>query len=119
MSATKTIKLGETEIRMRASALIPRLYRYKFGRDIVCDMRRLQDKLDAVRDSGAQLDAIDLTVFEDIAWLLCKHADPAVPDDPDEWLDGIPGVFDVYSIFPEIADLWGSNLRQTSFPAKK
>ncbi len=111
----KKIKIGNNEIRMRASALIPRLYRNKFGRDVITDMRKLQTSV----SNAEQLDVADLTIFENIAWLMCKHADPAVPDDPDEWLDGIDGVFSVYEILPEILGLWSQSQQTTSVPRKK
>ena len=38
----KTISVGGKDVRMRASALIPRLYRYKFRRDMIADMRKLE-----------------------------------------------------------------------------
>lgn len=38
----KTITVGGKDVRMRASALIPRLYRYKFRRDMIADMRQLE-----------------------------------------------------------------------------
>ena len=111
----KIIKIGNNEIRMRASALIPRLYRNKFGRDVISDMRKLQTSV----SNAEQLDVADLTIFENIAWLMCKHADNTVPDDPDEWLDGIDGVFSVYEILPEILELWGQSQQTTSVPRKK
>ena len=40
----KTVVIGNETYRMRASALIPRLYRAKFGRDLITDMRQLQSK---------------------------------------------------------------------------
>lgn len=128
----KTITIGGTEMRMRASALIPRLYRYKFGRDLISDMRQLQKsynkamqaqaKPDATADEiqDAQLSSLDLTIFENVAWLMCRHADTAaVPDDPDAWLDSIDGVFSVYEVLPVILELWQLNNATTSTPAKK
>ena len=115
----KTIKIGNNEIRMRASALIPRLYRNKFGRDVISDMRKLQTSVKKAESGEEQLDIADLTIFENIAWLMCKHADPSVPDDPDEWLDGIDGVFSVYEILPEILELWSQSQQTTSVPRKK
>lgn len=127
----KTVVIGGNEYRMRASALIPRLYRFKFGRDVISDMntlrkalRKAQDvaqKADATEDEirDAQLGVIDLTIFENIAWLLCKHADGTIPDTPDEWLESIDGVFPVYEALPAIIELWDAGASQTSAPAKK
>ena len=46
----KTIKVGERYIKMRSSALIPRLYRFKFGRDMVQDMTAIQKAWKKVKD---------------------------------------------------------------------
>jgi hypothetical protein len=125
----RIITVGGQAVRMRASALIPRLYRFKFGRDMIKDMSQLekaykkavnlsQDASDEER-SEAQFSAVDLTIFENVAWAMCKNADPSVPDDPEEWLDGIDGVFSVYEVLPEVLELWADGLETTSKPAKK
>lgn len=127
----RTVIIGGHEYRMRASALIPRLYRFKFGRDAISDMAALKKSLEKaarLKDSDnmteeeireAQFSAMDLTVFENMAWLFCKHADKNLPDDPDEWLDGIDGVFSLYEALPAIIDLWEASNRTTSVPVKK
>ena len=127
----KIVTVGGQVMRMRASALIPRLYRYKFGRDLISDMRQLQKAYNKAMEArkkenpteedlrDAQLSALDLTIFENVAWLMCKHADPAIPAEPDEWLDSIDGVFSVYEVLPAILELWQINNATTSVPAKK
>lgn len=122
MYLEKVIKVGDTKIKMRASALIPRLYRVKFGRDMVVDLRRLQADMKEVREDETDekcLDAIDLTIFENLMWIMAKHADPEVSSDPDEWLESLPGVFSVYEVLPEIEDLLSQNMATTSVPRKK
>lgn len=122
MAIEKSINIGGQQLRMRASALIPRLYRAKFGRDMVTDMRKLQGSLRDVLDDDTgekQLDIVDLTIFENVAWLMAKHADPEVPSDPDEWLDGLPGVLSIYEVLPDIMELWSQNNVTTSVPRKK
>ena len=125
----RAVNINGKEMRMRASALIPRLYRFKFGRDMISDMRQLQksylkaislpkDASDEERQD-AQLSVLDLTIFENTAWLMIKHANENVPDDPDEWLDSIDGVFSIYEIMPTILELWNANQVTTSVPRKK
>lgn len=125
----RTVQIDGKAVRMRASALIPRLYRYKFGRDIVADMNTLRRNYkkameaakggseEEIRDS--QLSALDLEIFENVAWLMIRHAGEEIPDSPDEWLDGIDGVFSVYEVLPVILELWGENFKTTSVPKKK
>lgn len=125
----KTISVGGKEFRMRASALIPRLYRYKFRRDMITDMKQLEKDFkkavnlpeDATEDEilDAQLSVLDLTIFENVAWLMVKNAGEDIPDDPDEWLDTIDGVFSVYEVLPQMLDIWEGNLATTSVPRKK
>ena len=125
----RTLNIGGAELRMRASALIPRLYRFKFGRDLIKDMSQLEKaykKALSVKEGAtdeerrdAELSILDLTIFENVAWAMAKNADPNVPNDPDEWLDSINGVFSVYEVLPEILELWTDGLNTTSIPAKK
>lgn len=125
----RTVNIGGKDVRMRASALIPRLYRFKFGRDMIQDMNKLrkayakatnlpEDATDEERED-AQLSAMDLTIFENIAYMMVKHAGEDVPNTPDEWLDGIDGVFSIYEIMPTIFELWDANQVTTSTPKKK
>ena len=125
----KTISVCGKDVRMWASALIPRLYRYKFRRDMFADMRQLEKDFkkainlpeDATEEEiqDAELSVLDLTIFENVAWLMIKNAGEDIPDDPDEWLDTIEGVFSVYEILPQILDMWEANLATTSVPRKK
>ena len=125
----RTLNIGGAELRMRASALIPRLYRFRFGRDLIKDMAQLEKaykkalsvKEDATEEERkeAELSILDLTIFENVAWAMAKNADPNVPNDPDEWLDSINGVFSVYEVLPQILELWTNGQKTTSIPVKK
>ena len=125
----KTIQIGEVEVTMRCSALVPRLYRRATGRDLMRDMAALRESYNKALSAAihgteeekkmAQLSALDLEVFENLAWAFCRDADPSVPDTPDEWLDQFPGVFSIYEVFPKMVDLWNESNRTTSVPAKK
>ncbi len=48
---------------------------------------------------------------------MAKHADPAIPDDVEEWLDGF-NTFSIYQVLPELIKLWGLNVK-TDAEAKK
>lgn len=129
MANTRTVIIDGREVNMRASALLPRLYRFKFGRDIIQDIGQLrksykkymdlpEDATDEEREA-AQLSIVDLSIFEDLAWLMIKHAGEEVPDTPDAWLESIDGIFSVYEVMPVIFDLWGESMRTMSVPKKK
>ena len=124
----KIINIGGKEVKMRASALIPRLYRFRFGRDIIRDMAALKKAFnkknelpeDATEEQkqDAALSEMNLMIFENVAYIMAKHADPSIPDDPNEWLDGFE-MFSIYEIFPEILQMWNLNNEITSKPKKK
>ena len=124
----KTLFIDGKEVKMRASALIPRLYRFKFGRDIIRDMQQLQNayqknqKLPANASQeereNAQFTILDLTIFENVAYIMAKQADPSIPDTIDEWMEGF-SMFLIYEVMPEIIDLWELSNFTTSTPKKK
>lgn len=125
MSLERTVTISGHDVRMRASALIPRLYRSRFGRDIMTDMADLaKDYTDvaAAKKEGkpASLSIDTLTMIEDITWLMAYHADPEnIPDSPDAWLDSIDGVLSVYAVIPAVLSLWKDSQTTTAIPAKK
>ena len=121
----KTIMIGGREVRLRASAAIPRLYRIKFRRDILQDMQTIKKAVEkSVQENaqeGGQMSSIPLEaleLFENVSYLMAKHADPAVPPTVEEWLDGFE-TFSIYTVFPAIEELWMANVQQLSTPAKK
>ena len=121
----KTIMIDGREVRLRASAAIPRLYRIKFRRDILQDMQTIKKAVEkSVQENaqeGGQMSSIPLEaleLFENVSYLMAKHADPAVPPTVDEWLDSFE-TFSIYTVFPAIEELWMANVQQLSTPAKK
>ena len=121
----KTIMIDGREVRLRASAAIPRLYRIKFRRDILQDMQTIKKAVEksarenakeAGQMSSIPLEALEL--FENVSYLMAKHADPAIPSTVEEWLDGFE-TFSIYTVFPTIEELWMANVQQLSTPAKK
>ena len=125
----KTVIIDGKEVRMRASALIPRLYRVKFGRDMIADMRQLQKAYNRARSlpkdateeerQDAQLSVMDLTIFENVAYMMVKHGGNDIPDTAEEWLDSLSGVFSIYEVLPAILELWHMTNQTTSVPKKK
>ena len=88
MAVTKKIEIDGKEVTFKASAAVPRLYRIKFGRDIYKDLRQLEKSVGENDEDNSNLDLFSLEMFEDLAWLMARHADPAnVPDSP----GGVPG----------------------------
>lgn len=118
MALTKTIDIDGKQVTFRASAAIPRIYRNRFHRDIYKDLRDLQKGIDGENPEESSLDSFSLELFEDISYIMAKHADPQnVPESPDEWLDQF-GTFSIYQVLPQIIELWGLNV-QTQVESKK
>ena len=118
MALTKTVTIDGKDVTFRASAAIPRIYRNKFHGDIYKDLHDLQKSIDENDPENSALDSFSLELFEDISYIMAKHADPqGVPDTPDEWLDQF-GTFSIYQVLPEIIELWGLNV-QTQVESKK
>ena len=118
MAVTKKIELDGKEVEFRASASVPRLSRLKFGRDIYKDLRMLEKSVGENDEDDSSLDLFSLEMFENIAFIMAKHASPStVPSEPDEWLEEF-NTFSIYQILPQLIDLWGLNV-QTQVAARK
>jgi hypothetical protein len=109
MAIKKTITIDGIEVPFKASAAVPRLYRLKFGRDIYQDFASLQKDVQNGDEENSGLNIESLEVFENIAYITAKHADPEnVPDNPDEFLEQF-NTFSIYEILPQLIELWGLN----------
>lgn len=101
----------------KASAAIPRIYRIKFHRDVYKDLAALEKAVEKNAEENSNLDLFSLEMFENIAYIMAKHADPSIPDSPEEWLDNF-NTFSIYQVLPKIIELWGLNV-QTDVQSKK
>ena len=117
MGMTRKIEIDGKEVLFRASAAIPRIYRIKFHRDIYKDLSALEKAIDKNSEEGLTLDTFSLEMFENIAYVMAKHADSTIPDTPEEWLDEF-NTFSIYQVLPKLIELWGLNV-QTDVTAKK
>ena len=117
MGMTKEIEIDGKEVCVKASAAIPRIYRIKFHRDIYKDLRALEKAIGKNSEEESTLDLFSLEMFENIAYIMAKHADPSIPDHPEDWLDEF-NTFSIYQVLPKIIQLWGLNVR-TDIEAKK
>lgn len=124
----RTVNIDGKDVKFRATARTPRLYRVLIGRDMIQDMNRLskaynkasqlsKDATDEEKQE-AQLSAIDLEIFENAAYVMARHANPELQMTADEWLDTFE-IFSIWQILPEILKLWALNNKTTSIPKKK
>lgn len=117
MSMMKKIEIDGKAVAFKASAAIPRIYRIKFQRDIYKDLSVLEKSIGNGDPEKSSLDLFSLEMFENIAYVMAKHADPSIPDNPEEWLDEF-NTFSIYQVLPKLIELWGMNIR-TDVEAKK
>ena len=117
MSMIRRIEIDGREVPFKASAAIPRIYRMKFQRDIYKDLRALEQSVNGSEEGESGLDLFSLEMFENIAFVMAKHADGSIPDTAEEWLDGF-NTFSIYQVLPKLIELWGLNV-QTDVEAKK
>ena len=110
MAIQKNITIDGIDVPFKASAAVPRLYRLKFRRDIYQDFAALQKSVRENTEESSALDIESLEVFENIAYIMAKHAAPEnVPDNPDDFLEQF-NTFSIYEILPQLIDLWGLNV---------
>jgi len=117
MSMKQNIEIDGKQVPFKASAAIPRIYRMKFHRDIYKDLRSLEKSVGDGSEENSNLDMFSLEMFENIAYIMAKHADPTIPDSPEDWLDGF-NTFSIYQILPQLIQLWGLNT-QADVQSKK
>lgn len=117
MSMKQNIEIDGRQVAFKASAAIPRIYRMKFHRDIYKDLKALETSIGNGNESNSNLDMFSLEMFENIAYVMAKHADPSIPDTPEDWLDQF-NTFSIYQVLPKLIELWGLNI-QTDIQSKK
>ena len=117
MSLMKNIEIDGKQVPFKASAAIPRIYRMKFQRDIYKDLKALEKSVGNSNEDNSNLDMFSLEMFENIAFVMAKHADPKIPNTPEEWLDGF-NTFSIYQVLPQLIELWGLNVK-TDVESKK
>lgn len=121
----KIIAIDGREVKFRATARTPRLYRMLTNRDMIKDMNFLAKGFSDAKDKKnedsimSKLSTEHLIIFEDSAFVMAKQADPDMAEKTaDEWLDTF-NMFDIYEIFPQLMDLWNLNTATTAESKKK
>lgn len=116
----KTISVSGIDVTFRSSAAIPRMYRVRFGRDIFRDLSALESsfKTASKKKNASVLEIGDLEVFENIAYIMARHANPEIPENIDDWLEQFE-MFSIYDILPEILAMWQMNMQTDVEPKKK
>lgn len=102
----KVIKIGNTDVTLRATASTVRRYRAKFGRDLLTDMQNFTEGV----SSGEALESISC-----LTYIMAKQANDKIPDDVNDWPDQFE-VFPISDFAPEVVKLWTSSTITTATP---
>lgn len=120
----KVIRIDDKDVKFRATARTPRLYRVIIGRDMIIDMNQLANKYRKVNEAKKNGDNLSFTskelqIFEDAAYVMARHASPDIEQQTaDDWLDSF-NMFSIYEVLPHLLELWGLNQKTTSTAKKK
>ena len=115
----RVIEIDGKRVKFHATAAIPRLYRIKFGRDIIQDMTDLKKAMELAEQGKGPIPPKFLEIFENVSYLMAKHANPELEaTGPVEWLEGFD-TFSIYAVFPQLFELWTANNAVLSNHKKK
>lgn len=114
-----TIRIDGRDVHFRSTAATPLLYRQKFNRDLLRDLKSLAAEMHGAADGKTDLPVRVLATFERMAYIMARQADPdTVPNTPEEWLDGF-SIMPFYAIMPILLDLWSGNVTGLEESKKK
>ena len=88
----KIILIDGKEVGFGATALTPRLYRHKIGRDIIRDLNQLKCSYEKSVNSKhketekEEIPIVDLEIFENVAYVMARQYDDNIPATVEEWL---------------------------------
>lgn len=109
-----------TERELMMNAATPRIYRAKFGKDIIVQMDDMYARLrkDKDKDKEESFTGEEIEAMENLIYVCNRQAEPEQPEDIIEWLSGfeVGAITGTYGI---ILDMWQENLQQTSKSKKK
>ena len=105
----KTIRMGNREVPMRATAATVRHYRVLLGRDLLTDLLS--------RGEGDA--AFAMETLENLAFIMARQRDPSLPDTVEDWLDTFDDPMAVFSAADDILALWNANTAALEESKKK
>ena len=106
----KTIMIGEHKVPMKATGNTPKRYRNEFNEDLLMKLNNLYQQTD--KTTGAINDGADLSVIENLAYIMAKQADPTIGSQ-DDWLDQF-NPLDIYLSMKEIMNVWTESTQTLS-----
>lgn len=117
----KILTIDGKQVKFKSTGGFLLRYKMQFGRDAIGDLVRLEktipktekgeNKDEGIEINEAVLDALDLTIFFNLIWVLAKTADPDISP-PMEWLDTF-NEFPLMDIIPELQDMLMSTIKSS------
>lgn len=105
----KLLTIDGKQVNFKTNGAVPLRYRAQFGRDYFKDILKMIPASKAISPTNPEdvdfesLETLDFQVFYNIAWVLAKTADPAIPE-PVAWLETFEE-FPIGDVFIDLQDL--------------
>ena len=119
-------KIFGTDRKLKMSAATPRIYRAKFGKDIIVQMDAMYERLsnegkkkdEKKKDDSVSFTPEELEMMENLIFVCNRQAEPEQPEDIFEWLASYE-IGAITGTYGTIMKMWEDNLHQTSTSKKK
>lgn len=119
-------KIFGTDHKLKMSAATPRIYRAKFGKDIIVQMDAMYERLsnegkkkdEEKKDDSVSFTPEELEMMENLIFVCNRQAEPEQPEDIFEWLASYE-IGAITGTYGTIMKMWEDNLNQTSTSKKK
>lgn len=117
----KTVKIDGKDVRLKANAKLPLVYRAYFGEEIFkvqIGMISLASKAEsASKDKAIKLSISDMAQIDTVGvikmiWAMAKCADDSIPE-LEKWLDGFDEM-PIFELINDCVELFLSNLTSTT-----
>lgn len=124
-------KIFGTDHKLKMSAATPRIYRAKFGKDVIVQMDAMYERLsnegkkkdeekkdEEKKDDSVSFTPEELEMMENLIFVCNRQAEPEQPEDIFEWLASFE-IGAITGTYGTIMKMWEDNLNQTSTSKKK
>lgn len=119
-------KIFGTDHKLKMSAATPRIYRAKFGKDIIVQMDAMYERLsnegkkkdEEKKNESVSFTPEELEMMENLIFVCNRQAEPEQPEDIFEWLASFE-IGAITGTYGTIMKMWEDNLHQTSTSKKK
>ncbi len=119
-------KIFGTDHKLKMSAATPRIYRAKFGKDVIVQMDAMYERLsnegkkkdEEKKDDSVSFTPEELEMMENLIFVCNRQAEREQPEDIFEWLANFE-IGAITGTYGTIMKMWEDNLHQTSTSKKK